>query len=223
MDHAGGTRPRHRGRVELGLGAGWYEQEHTAYGIPFPALGERFDRLGEALAIVSGLWSTPVGERFSFTGEHFNVVDSPALPKPVQPGGVPIMIGGTGPTRTPALAARYAAEFNTPFRDIDTFVDMRRRVIAACETIDRDPAAISFSVALVVAAGRDEAEFVRRAAAIGRQPDELRANGAAGTPDEVAATLERWHAAGAERLYLQVLDLDDVDHLDTIASAVSGS
>jgi len=209
------------GRVELGLGAGWYDQEHTSYGIPFPPLGERFDRLEEQLAIVSGLWSTPVGERFSFAGTHFNVTDSPALPKTVQEGGVPIMIGGAGPKRTPALAARYAAEFNVPFRDLDTFTIQRERVITACEAIDRDPATVTFSAALVVAVGRDEAEFTRRAAAIGREPDDIRANGVAGTPDEVAATLARWHAAGAQRMYLQVLDLADLDHLDTIASVIT--
>ena len=209
------------GRVELGLGAGWYDQEHTSYGIPFPPLGERFDRLEEQLAIVSGLWSTPVGERFSFAGTHFNVTDSPALPKTVQEGGAPIMIGGTGPKRTPALAARYAAEFNVPFGDLDTFTIQRERVITACEAIDRDPATVTFSAALVVAVGRDEAEFTRRAAAIGREPDDIRANGIAGTPDEVAATLARWHAAGAQRMYVQVLDLADLDHLDTIASVIT--
>ena len=208
------------GRVELGLGAGWYEQEHAAYGIPFVALGERFDRLEEQLAIVSGLWSTPVGERFSFAGEHYTLTDSPALPKPVQDGGIPIVIGGGGPKRTPALAARYAAEFNVGFADLDAFVAQRQRVIAACESIDRDPSELTFSAALVVAVGADDAEFERRASAIGREPADLRENGVAGTVDEAAATLARWHEAGAERVYLQVLDLADLDHLDTIASIV---
>jgi alkanesulfonate monooxygenase SsuD/methylene tetrahydromethanopterin reductase-like flavin-dependent oxidoreductase (luciferase family) len=206
------------GRVELGLGAGWYEQEHRAYGIPFPGLGERFDRLEEQLAILTGLWSAPVGEPFSFDGAHYQVHDSPALPKPVQAGGVPIMVGGAGPRRTPALAAKYASEFNAPFRDRDTFVDLRSRVADACAAIDRDPTSITFSAAQVVVVGNDEAEFARRAAAIGREPDELRANGVAGTVDEARATIERWHEAGAERLYLQVLDLADLDHLDLIAS-----
>jgi F420-dependent oxidoreductase-like protein len=210
------------GRVELGLGAGWYGDEHTSYGIPFPGLGERFERLEEQLAIVSGLWSTPVGERFSFDGEHYRVADSPALPKPVQDGGVPIMIGGAGPKRTPALAARYGAEFNLPFGDLDTFVAQRGRVIAACEAIDRDPATITFSAALVAAVGADEAEFARRADAIGREPADLRVNGVAGKIGEATDTVERWHAAGAERLYLQVLDLADLDHIDTIAALVAG-
>lgn len=206
------------GRVELGLGAGWYQEEHEAYAVPFPPLGERFDRLEEQLAVITGLWSTPTGERFSYDGDHYRVVDSPALPKPVQDGGVPIIVGGGGKKRTPALAARYAAEFNTPFKTLDEFVALRAGVAAACEAIGRDPGSLTYSAALVAAVGADEAEFARRAAAIGREPDELREHGVAGTVDEATATLQRWQDAGAERVYLQVLDLADLDHLDTLAS-----
>lgn len=206
------------GRVELGLGAGWYDAEHQAYAIPFPALGERFDRLEEQLAVITGLWQTPVGVRFAFDGEHYTVTDSPALPKPAQDGGVPIVIGGGGPKRTPALAARYATEFNTPFVSIEKFVEQRDRVRAACTAIERDPDELVYSAALVACVGADEAEVARRAAAIGRERDELRANGVAGTLDEARATLERWQEAGAERVYLQVLDLTDLDHLDSLAA-----
>ncbi len=207
------------GRVELGLGAGWYQQEHEAYGIEFPPLGERFDRLEEQLEIITGMWATPVGETFESPGGHYPVTASPALPKPAQ-SPVPIIVGGGGPKRTPALAARFATEFNTPFVPRDFFVAQCDRVRAACEAIDRDPASMTFSVALVVCCGADEAEVERRAAAIGRQPDELRQNGVAGTPDEVAATLRSWGDAGAERVYLQVLDLADLDHLDLVAETV---
>lgn len=206
------------GRVELGLGAGWYEAEHTAYAIPFPSTAERFARLEEQLAVITGLWSTPVGERFTFEGRHYRVADSPALPKPVQEGGIPVIIGGAGAQRTPALAARFASEYNTPFLPVERFVEQRQRVIDACAAIGRDPSTIRFSAALVVCIGADEAELARRAAAIGRQPDELRRNGVAGTPDEARATLARWAEAGAERVYLQVLDLSDLDHLDAIAA-----
>ena len=96
------------GRVELGIGAGWFEAEHTAYGIPFPSLGERFDRYEEQLAVITGLWGTPPGETFDFDGQHYRLSDSPALPKPVQDGGIPIIVGGAGKKRTPRLAARYA-------------------------------------------------------------------------------------------------------------------
>ncbi|CAN5650374.1 LLM class F420-dependent oxidoreductase [soil metagenome] len=205
------------GRVELGLGAGWYEREHEAYGIPFPPLRERFDRLEEQLEIISGIWSTPESSSFSFSGEHHSVGESPALPKPVQPGGIPIIVGGGGAKRTPALAARFASEFNAPFLPVERFTEQRDRVIEACRAVDRDPATVTWSAAAVVCVGEDDAEVERRAAAIGREPDELREHGVAGTPDEVAATLERWWAAGAQRLYLQVLDLSDLDHLDAIA------
>ena len=208
------------GRVELGLGAGWYQQEHEAYGIPFPPLGERFDRLEEQLEIITGMWSTPVGKTFESPGGHYPVTASPALPKPVQ-SPLPIVIGGGGPKRTPALAARFATEFNTPFVPIEFFTAQCDRVRAACTSIDRDPATMAFSAALVVCVGADEAELERRAAAIGRKPGELRTNGVAGTPDEAAATIRQWAEAGAERIYLQVLDLADLDHLDLIATEVA--
>lgn len=208
------------GRVELGLGAGWFTEEHEAYGIPFPGLRERFDRLEEQLSIVTGLWATPAGETFCHDGEQYVLRDSPALPKPVQEP-VPIIIGGGGPRRTPALAARYATEFNTPFVSLEFFAEQTDRVRAACTAIDRDPASLTYSAALVVCVGQDDAEFAERAAAIGREPDELRENGAAGTPDELLATIARWRAAGAERFHLQVLDLGDLDHLDLIAATLA--
>jgi F420-dependent oxidoreductase-like protein len=209
------------GRVELGLGAGWYEREHQAYAIPFPSLGERFERLEDQLAIIAGMWATPTGTPFSYEGKHYTTTDSPALPKPVQEGGVPIVIGGGGAKRTPALAARYGAEYNLPFSPLSRFVEQKDRVATACAAIDRDPASIRYTAAHVVCLGADDAEVARRAAAIGRQPDELRTNGVAGTPEEVRVTLERWQQAGAERIYLQVLDLADLDHLDAIAALVS--
>ncbi|WP_340538207.1 LLM class F420-dependent oxidoreductase [Nocardioides sp. GXZ039] len=207
------------GRVELGLGAGWFAEEHTAYGIPFPDTGERFDRLEEQLAVITGLWSTPLGERFSHDGAHYPVIDSPALPKPVQ-SPVPILVGGVGKKRTPALAARYASEFNLPFVDLDTTTTQFARVAQACEDAGRDPAELTWSNALVVCVGADDAEVARRAAAIGREVDELRANGVAGTPEEAVATLRRYAEAGSQRVYLQVLDLADLDHLDLIAAEV---
>jgi F420-dependent oxidoreductase-like protein len=209
------------GRVDLGFGAGWFEKEHEAYGIPFPDLGTRFDNFEEQIAIIHGLWNTPSGETFSYDGELWQLKDSPALPKPVQAGGPPIIIGGTGKTRTPRLAARFADEFNTPFTSLETFSSQREIVSAACEAEGRDPATMTWSAALVACVGADESEVTRRAAAMGRAPIELRGNGAAGTPDEVAATIHRWADTGAERIYLQILDLSDLDHLDVIAEAIA--
>jgi len=209
-----------RGRVELGIGAGWFADEHRAHGIPFPSTRERFDRLEEQLAIITGMWTTPVGERFSYHGRYYELTDSPALPKPVQQPHPPIIIGGYGTKRTPALAARYAQEFNLAFPPLEVYSEYVDRVRQACTDSGRDPATLRTTVALVVCCGRDEGEFRRRADAIGREPDELRANGAAGLPGEVVDRLRAFAAAGAETAYLQVLDVSDLDHLGLIAAEV---
>lgn len=212
VDHMSG------GRVEFGLGAGWFEAEHKAYGIPFPKA--RFGILEEQLEVITGLWETPVGERFNHLGKHYQLVDSPALPKPVQER-IPVIVGGQGPSRTPALAARFATEFNTPFVHFDDLEATFARVRSACEEIDRDPSDLTYSSALVVCVGRTEEEFVRRAQAIGRDPEELRKNGIAGTVSEAVAAVGRAADAGAERLYLQALDIQDLDHLEVIAAEVA--
>jgi len=207
------------GRVEFGFGAGWFEREHEAYGIPFPAVGERFDRYAEQLEIITGLWAAD--GPYSFEGEHYRLVDSPALPKPVQ-SPVPVLIGGVGAKRTPALAARFATEFNLPFQDYDTANRQFDRVAAHCADIGRDPAELTRSVALVLCVGRDDAEVAKRAAKIGRDVDELRANGLAGTPAEVVERLSQWRErTGVSRVYLQTLDLADLDHVELVAAEVA--
>jgi F420-dependent oxidoreductase-like protein len=208
------------GRVELGLGAGWYDGEHASYAIPFPSTGDRFGMLEEQLEIVTGLWKTPVGETYSFNGTHHSVVDSPALPKPVQQPGPPIVMGGWGTKRTPRLAAKYAAEFNMPFAPVSYFREGCDHVRAACEKIGRDPATMRFTVATVVCVGRDEAEFRRRAEASGQDPDQARANAAGGTPDEVVERILEFGREGAETVYLQYHTLDEPDHLELIGSEV---
>lgn len=205
------------GRIELGLGAGWFEAEHTAYGIPFPKA--RLARLEEQLAVVSGLWDTPVGETFDFAGRFYTLKDSPGLPKPAQPK-VPIIIGGLGPTRAPQLAARYASEFNVPFASIEDNTAQFERVRAALVEHGRSADSIVFSSAVVACVGKDDAEVAKRAAAIGREVDELKQNGVAGTPAEVVDRLGHYTEAGATRVYLQILDLADLDHLELIATEV---
>ncbi|MER5777914.1 LLM class F420-dependent oxidoreductase [Streptomyces sp. NPDC002039] len=205
------------GRVELGLGAGWFEDEHKAYGIPFPA--ERMARLEEQLAIVTGLWATAPGATFDHRGTHYQVENSPALPKPAQ-AKVPVLIGGHGAKRTPRLAARYADEFNMPFASIADSERQFGRVRAAAEQAGRKPGELVYSNALVVCVGRDDAEVARRAAAIGREVDELKANGLAGSPAEVVEKIGAYGAIGASRIYLQLLDLDDLDHLELISDQV---
>ncbi|AVV44831.1 LLM class F420-dependent oxidoreductase [Streptomyces sp. ID05-04B] len=205
------------GRIELGLGAGWFEEEHTAYGIPFPK--EKIGRLEEQLEIVTGLWATEPGKTFDFHGTYYELTASPALPKPAQ-AKVPVLIGGNGATRTPRLAARFADEFNMPFGTVEDSERQFGRVRAAAEEIGRDADAITLSNALVVCVGKDEQELARRAAAIGRKVDELRTNGLAGSPAEVVDKIGRFAEAGSRRMYLQVLDLHDLDHLELISTQV---
>ncbi|MER6446076.1 LLM class F420-dependent oxidoreductase [Streptomyces venezuelae] len=205
------------GRVELGLGAGWFEQEHKAYGIPFPA--DRMSRLEEQLAIVTGLWATEIGASFDYAGTHYQVENSPALPKPAQ-AKVPVLVGGHGAKRTPRLAARYADEFNMPFASIADSERQFARVREAAEEAGRKADDLRYSNALVVCVGKDDAEVARRAAAIGRDVDELKANGLAGSPAEVVEKIGAYGAVGASRVYLQLLDLDDLDHLELISAQV---
>ncbi len=208
------------GRVEFGLGAGWFEAEHNAYGLPFPATVERFERYAEQLEIVTGLWGTPVGETYDFEGRYYRLANSPALPKPAH--DIPVLVGGKGRKRTPVLAAKFADEFNLPFVDVETAVDLLARVDAACADIGRDPAGITRSAVLVVCAGRDDAEVARRAAAMGRKLDELRRDGLTGTPAEVVDRLGTWREkTGITRVYLQVLDLADLDHVEFVAAEIA--
>ncbi|WP_031512899.1 LLM class F420-dependent oxidoreductase [Streptomyces sp. NRRL F-5123] len=205
------------GRIEFGLGAGWFEAEHTAYGIPFPK--EKFGRLEEQLAVVTGLWATPVGKTFDFEGKFYRLADSPALPKPAQEK-VPVLIGGMGAKRTPELAARYADEFNVPFASIADTGTQFTRVREAVRAAGRPAESMTYSNALVVCVGKDDAEVARRAAAIGREVADLKENGLAGSPAEVVEKIGRYAEQGATRFYLQTLDLHDLDHLELIASEI---
>jgi alkanesulfonate monooxygenase len=194
------------GRAELGLGAGWFDAEHTAHGVPFQPLGERFERLEEQLAILTGFWEVPVGETFDFDGRHYTLKDSPGLPKPVQQPHPPLIVGGGGPKRTPRLAATFASEFNLPFSSLADTEAQFGRVRAACVQKGRDPATLRLSAAQTVC--------------FGRNAEDLRAHGVAGTPDEIVSRLQEFAAIGAESVYLQVLDLDDLEHIELLAEEV---
>ena len=197
------------GRVELGLGTGWFEAEHRAYGIPFPA--KRFGLFEEQLAIVTGLWSTPVGETFDFTGKHYELSGAPPLPKPRQEH-VPIIVGGGGPRRTPEIAARFATEFNIGFRPEAEIAAAFARVREACERIDRDPASLKLSVALPTIAAPDEKTLSRRAEAVGRSLDQFRdGTNICGDATEIVAKVGRLIDLGAQRVYFQTVDMRDLD------------
>lgn len=208
------------GRVELGLGSGWYEGEHASYGLPFGSLGSRFDVFAEQLEIISGLWATPDDGVFSYSGKHYTLTDSPALPKPAQSPRPPIIIGGNGAKRTPALAARYAEEFNSAFRTVEDTAAAFDRVRAAVAATERAPESMIYSVGQTICLGEDDAEVRRRAERIGRSVDSLKAGALCGTPDEVREKIERFREIGASRLYLQFLDLEDLAHLDLIGDAL---
>jgi F420-dependent oxidoreductase-like protein len=212
------------GRVDFGLGTGWYQAEHTACGVPFPSLAERFARLTEQLEIINGLWSTPAGARYSFLGEHYQLVDSPALPKPVQSPHPPVIVGGVGPRRTPRLAAQFADEYNVGFQPVEVVAARFATAAEASQRLDRAGAGrapLVCSVTGPICCGRTDAEVRRRIEAIGRTMDNVRGSGGfAGTPDQVVEQLKASQAAGASRAHLQVLDLADLDHLDLIAAEV---
>ena len=204
------------GRVEFGIGAGWNEAEHRSYGVPFPDTRERFDRLAEQLAILEGLWRTAPGATFTHEGKYYSLFESPALPKPVQSPRPPIIIGGKGKRRTPQLVARYADEFNAPFETLVSTETIFERIRAAV-----GGRTLRYSAAQTVAIGRDDREVARRADAIGEDLNGLRVGGLAGTPAQVVDKIGQFAQLGADRLYLQVLDLADLDHLELIATAVA--
>jgi F420-dependent oxidoreductase-like protein len=208
------------GRAELGLGTGWFDTEHTAYGIPFPPQAERFGRLEEQLKIITGLWETAEGEKFSFDGTYYSLSNSPALPKPAQRPRPPVLIGGAGQRQTPRLAASFADEYNIPFASVADSTAAFGRVRQACQEAGRDPGSLVYSAAQTVCCGRDDAELGRRAEATGQSLAGLRQTGLAGSPAEVVDKLGQFAAAGAMRAYLQVLDLHDLDHLELLAAEV---
>jgi F420-dependent oxidoreductase-like protein len=208
------------GRAELGLGAGWFEAEHKAYGLTFPDTATRFELLAEQLELITGLWDTAPGDKYEFAGEHYQISDSPALPKPVQQPHPPVIIGGSGKKKTPALAAKYAAEFNANFCAVEAAGELFQRVQAACTTIGRDPKSLTLSTAHTVVVGKDDAEVKQRADAIGRDLEDLKRSQIAGTPAEVVDRLGQFAAVGSQRHYVQIMDLHDLDHLDLIAAEV---
>lgn len=208
------------GRIELGLGTGWNDEEHRHHGIPFPPLKERFARLEEQLEILHGLWNTPPGETFTFEGTYYALEDNPALPKPEQPGGPPVIIGGLGLERTPALAARYAAEFNSSFAPIEYFQLQVDAVRSACDAIGRDPDDLVLSAAQVVCIAENDRDLAYRAGRIGKPVAELREEALCGSPAEVLEKIADWAEAGATRLYLQTIDIDDLDHVRLIDEEV---
>lgn len=216
------------GRVELGLGTGHSATEHEQFGIPFPSLTERYERLEEQLAIITGMWAAPAGERFTHSGRHYHLADNPALPKPVQRPRPPILIGGRGPKRTPALAAAFADELNVSYLSPADTVAAFARARAACQAIGRDPATLRLSVTQLLACGASAAEVDTRlqrtpvVRASRRHPGthDVLDHAAVGRPEQVVDRLRSYADIGAERAYLHCWDTSDHDHLRLVADQV---
>jgi F420-dependent oxidoreductase-like protein len=206
-DHVSG------GRIELGIGTGWNQAEHRAYGFPFPSMRERMDRLAEQLEIITRSWQEGA---FSYSGEHWSVKELDARPKPVQ-SPLPLLMGGGAMPRGAALAARYAAEYNVLYIGPDEAAAARGRLAFACRSADRDPATLSLSLMHGFLIGADDAELAERARKLGEwngRPtdlDDVRRSWIAGTPDAVIARLRAYAGAGVERVMLQHLQHDDLD------------
>ncbi|MFI5706498.1 TIGR03560 family F420-dependent LLM class oxidoreductase [Kribbella sp. NPDC051620] len=208
------------GRLEVGLGAGWYEAEHHTHGIPFPSVADRFARFTEQLEILRGLWRSSETGSFSYHGAHYRLKNCPALPIPVQPGGPPLIVGGRGPRRSPAIAARYADEFNIPFADLNVLVDRIAKVSAACTAVGRDPLDLRISTVLTVCCGATEAETSVRERRMEPYAGAGRGVLAQGSPVAVLTRLEVLGAIGLHRVYLQFLDVEDLDHPRLIGAEV---
>lgn len=206
------------GRVSLGIGTGWFEREHASFGIPFPAIRNRFDRLEETLQVLAGLWTTPRGERFSFAGDHVQIDACANFPALVQRPRPEIVIGGTGPRRTPTLAAKYADEFNGALAPMSAglFENVRRM----CEEVGRDPATLRLSSTLPVCCGRSRADAVERAGRLGEPGARLLSQGVVGTPADVLEEITRLAAIGCDVLYLHIYDTDDLDHIALLGREV---
>jgi F420-dependent oxidoreductase-like protein len=206
------------GRVCLGIGTGWYEREHQSFGIPLPPMGERFDRLEEAMQVITGLWTTPRGERFSFQGRFWQLDQCANFPVLVQQPRPEIVIGGTGPRRTPLAAARYADEFNSGGGS--GTAERIARVRQVCEEIGRDPDTLRMSVTTQVICGTTRAEAERRLERLGAPGARMLANGVVGTPSEVVDALASFARDGCEIAYLHIFDIDDLEHLRLIGAEV---
>ena len=217
------------GRVELGMGAGWFEREHEAFGFPFPSTADRMDILAEQVEMVHRLWDRDEDE-VTFKGRHFQLESVPALPKPVQDPHPPLIMGGGAGPRSAALAARWADEYDVVFVDPAMARERRDRIATACEATDRDPADVRFSLFTRVVVGAEERELKQRATALMERQDqqgdvdafieEMSSNMTVGTVEQVLERLAEYAEAGVERVYMQHLVHDDLEMVAQIGQEI---
>jgi F420-dependent oxidoreductase-like protein len=205
------------GRIELGIGTGWYEREHAAFGLPFPPMKERFDRLEEELAIITGLWLAG-DQNFSFDGRYYRIDNNQSPPQVTQRPHPPIIVGGAGPKRTPAIAARFATEFNAALSSVEQARARFGVFAAACEAIGRDPDTVRKSGFIPVAIGSSQAEAERRAEIVGSS--RIRESMLIGPPALLADRIADLAKVGADTVYLHIFDIHDLDHIALIGAEV---
>lgn len=212
------------GRSTLGIGAGWFEAEHHAYGIAYPPQAERFERLEEQFRIIRRLFDLGPDERLTFSGKHYDLLDCPGPFSLAEHSRPRLIAGGLGQRHTPRIAASFADEFNVPPSAPDVAPRLFESANAACRELGRDPRSLDLSAGLVVCCGRTASIVDRRLAAVissmGYSPESVVAQGGVGNPASLRRRLERFAADGAKRAYLQLFDLGDLEHLDDIASAI---
>ncbi len=208
------------GRLIYGMGAGWHEDEHIRWGIPFYDFSTRFEMLEEAVTLTTELFHTD-GE-VTYDGKHFSLKGAYLLPRPQKPGGPTMLVGGNGPKKTLPLVADYAAEWNAVFIEQDTYKERTERLNALLEERGRAPSDVKRSLMTRVVYGKDEAALKERIAARGEDQGELREDSKiiVGTPQEVVDQLGTWTELGIERFMLQWLDLDDIDGIESMATEV---
>jgi F420-dependent oxidoreductase-like protein len=210
------------GRAELGIGTAWFEREHQYFGIPFPKLAERFERLEEQLEILRGLWDTKPGERFSFEGKYFTIADCAAFPR--WASRPKIIIGGAGAAKTPRLAAKYADEFNAALCPVDEHKARFDNFHRKCEEVGRDLPAARLSATVPVALGTDEADLEARMTAFGQAAGLVNNAGVKGYgadgARQVRDVLKRLADQGTDTTYFHVYGPSDVDHIRLLGSEV---
>ena len=207
-------------RIDFGLGAGWYEAEHRAFGILFPPIAERFDRLEEQLQIITGLWGTPEAKAFSHYGKHYRIDGAPGLLGAAGQTHPPLVVGGSGPCRTPRLAAEFADEYNVDFQSVKETRAAFNRTSQACEAVGRDHRSLAYSIVQTVCCARNAGELARRGESLGSGVAGPCEAGLIGSPAELVDRINDYAEIGASRVYLQLLDIQDFDHLELLATEV---